>query len=235
MKKTKLFLLHFAGGNFYSYQFITNYLTVDFDVIPVELPGRGKRIKERLLTDFDLAARDILNQIKPRIESADFIIYGHSMGASLALRVSNLLLQLQIKPICVIVSGNPGPGIKENKKRYLLGKQLFIDELKRLGGFPKELIDHEELINFYEPILRADFEIAEKNNLELDQKINTPIYAMMGNKEEKFDEITNWSRFTSNDFGYKIFDGGHFFIHQYPEKIAIQIKLFYQNALLLYK
>ncbi len=52
MKKTQLFLLHFAGGNYYSFRFMFPQLN-EFEIIPVELPGRGKRMKENLLKDFD--------------------------------------------------------------------------------------------------------------------------------------------------------------------------------------
>jgi external thioesterase TEII len=47
MEKPQLFLLHFAGGSCYSFQFMLPYLK-DFNVLPIELPGRGRRIKESL-------------------------------------------------------------------------------------------------------------------------------------------------------------------------------------------
>src|SRR6201995_2651906 len=82
-----LFLLHFAGGNFYSFQPWIPYLQ-EFDVLSLELPGRGRRINEPLLKDFDQAARDFYNQIEKRMRPGKFLIYGHSRGAYLALRVS---------------------------------------------------------------------------------------------------------------------------------------------------
>src|ERR1043166_8245649 len=87
MKKPQLFLLHFAGGNCYSFQFMMPLLR-DFEVVSLELPGRGKRINEPLVTNFDLAANDILRQLRQKLASSSFLIYGHSMGAYLALRVS---------------------------------------------------------------------------------------------------------------------------------------------------
>jgi external thioesterase TEII len=63
----------------------------EFDVIPLELPGRGRRMVEDLLKDFDMAAEDIYNQLTAKLSSDRFLIYGHSMGAYLALRVANML------------------------------------------------------------------------------------------------------------------------------------------------
>src|SRR5262249_8544650 len=110
MKRPQLFLLHFAGGNCYSFQFIMPLLQ-RFEIIPLELPGRGRRMKESLLKDFDLAAQDIYHQLTGKLTSASFIIYGHSMGAYLALRVANMLEKAGKFPAFVIVSGNAGPGI----------------------------------------------------------------------------------------------------------------------------
>jgi external thioesterase TEII len=230
MRKPQLFLLHFAGGNYYSFHFMTPLLK-DFDVVALELPGRGRRISEHLLKDFDLAARDIYDQITRKLTSSSFLIYGHSMGAYLALRVSNMLEKASKFPSYLIVSGNPGPGIKENKKKYLLKQEEFIKELETLGGIPKELIENEESFNFFEPILRADFEIVERNEMTMEPAVNTPLYAIMGSEEEKVEEISNWSRFTRSCFNYEILEGNHFFIHRHPQKITQIIRNCYDNAI----
>lgn len=228
MKKPQLFLLHFAGGNCYSFQFLMPFLK-DFEVIPLELPGRGKRINESLLKDFDLAAQDLYTQIAAKVHTAPFMIYGHSMGAYLALKVTAMLEKTDRFPVCLLVSGNPGPGVKSNKRRYLMGSEDFMDALKELGGVPSEIIENKELMDFFEPILRADFEIAEKEDVAMEAMINTPIFAMMGDGEEKAEEIANWVRFTTAHFEYELFEGDHFFIHKHPEKLSGIIKNCYDN------
>ena len=85
-------MLHFAGGSCYSFSFIAPILESQFEVIQLELPGRGKRMDEVLLTDFDAAARDVAQQILEKLDDQDFLIFGHSMGASLSLRSVNLLV-----------------------------------------------------------------------------------------------------------------------------------------------
>jgi external thioesterase TEII len=232
MEKPQLFLLHFAGGNCYSFHFMIPLLK-DFQVIPLELPGRGKRINETLLKDFDLAAQDIYNQIINKLTSSNFLIYGHSMGAYLALRVSNMLEKANAFPSYVIVSGNPGPGIKNSKKRYLLGQADFMQALKRLGGIPKEVFENAELLGFFEPILRADFEIAENNELSMEPVVNASIYAMMGSQEEEVEKISNWARYTRSQFNFEILEGDHFFIHKHPLKITHIIKNCYNSIVLM--
>src|SRR5215217_4762997 len=139
MKKPQLFLMHFAGGNCYSYQSIINLLK-EFDVISLELPGRGKRVKESLLTNFDLAAQDFYSQIVNRLSNAPFFIYGHSMGAYLTLKVGQMLENESKFPSQLFVSGNAGPKSGVNKKRYMLPDKDFIEEIMVLGGLPEELV-----------------------------------------------------------------------------------------------
>jgi external thioesterase TEII len=231
MKKTQLFLLHFAGGNRYSFQFLLPYLK-SFDVIPLELPGRGRRMGEPLLRKFDVAAQDMYDQIIPKITSPDFMIYGHSMGAYLGLRVSVMLEAAGKTPAYLFVSGNAGPGMKEGDRSFLLNRQDFADELKRLGGIPEEFLADDELFELFEPILRADFEIADRSALHNEKPTSAPLFAMMGNLEEDVNDIANWGNYTKSTFASEVMEGGHFFIHKHPARIAGIIRSCYDKTIL---
>jgi external thioesterase TEII len=219
MKKPQLFMLHFAGGSCYSYQFMEPLLR-EFEVITLELPGRGKRMKEKLVRHFDDAAGDVYRQLTSKLKSPDFLIYGHSMGAYLGLRVAGILERHGMSPACLVVSGNAGPGISIDKKRYQMPSHELALELERLGGVPPGLTGNDELFSFFEPILRADFEIAEKNGMTDERPINIPIYAMMGDLEERKVEIGNWGKFTKAGFHCEIIPGGHFFIYEQQVYVA---------------
>jgi surfactin synthase thioesterase subunit len=100
-----------------------------------------------------------------------------------------------------------------------MNKQELITELRTLGGFPEEVIENKELFDFFEPVLRADFELAE-NHVEIGSQLHIPIIALMGSKEKDMNRISNWQRFTSSDFQFEIMDGDHFFIYKNPQRIA---------------
>jgi len=233
LPKAKLFLLHFAGGNRYSYQFLAPLLA-DFDFIPLELPGRGRRAGEPLLRDFDLAANDLLEQVRSMLRTEPpFLIYGHSMGAVLGFRLAGVLEKAGYRPVCLIVSGNCGPGIDRDPPVHLLEEEEFIQELHRLGGMPAEVLADADIMDFYLPILRADFEIAERSNFGQPDVLNVPIHALMGMEEEQAAMITNWGKFTRAAFSYLLLEGGHFFIHRHAKKIAEQIRATYDQHISL--
>lgn len=217
--KPQLILIPHAGGSCYSFSAIEPFLG-DFNIVPLELPGRGKRIREKLITDFEMAAYDLYRQILDRLNGAEFLVYGHSLGSYLALRITNMLEKNNLSPLYLLVSGNPGPGMRTDKRRYLLEQEDFIKEIRQLGGIEDEFFENKELLEFYLPILRADFELAEVNDMAAAHPVNIPIYAMMGNQEDEVGNIENWSRFTRSFFDYKILEGDHFFINKVPRQTA---------------
>jgi external thioesterase TEII len=229
MIKPQLFLLHFAGGNSYSFQFMRDHLP-EFDFQPLELPGRGKRIREKLLIDLDEVAADICSQVVENLKTRFFLIYGHSMGATIALKVTAMLEQKNILPLHMIVSGNPGPGIKLNKQRYKMTTEELKQELKDIGGIQEEVLLNKEFFDFLEPIFKADFEVAEKNDPELFMPVTTPIYSLMGNEEEYADLIGNWKNFALSGFQSKLFQGNHFFIYDHAAQVSGIIRQCYLDV-----
>jgi external thioesterase TEII len=50
--------------------------------------------------------------------------------------------------------------------------------------------------------------------------VNTPIVAVMGDKEETAEDIENWRNFTSSTFKPHLLEGNHFFIHDHPAELV---------------
>jgi external thioesterase TEII len=226
MNKVKLIMLHFAGGNAFSFRFMLPYLKA-YDVIALELPGRGKTYRTPLVTDFDKAVQELYSQvidICKGIPSGPFIIYGHSMGAALALHLAALLEQSGHPPLSLVVTGYCGPGVGENKNLHLMEDRDFLDELVKMGGISKELLQQEELLQIFLPILKADFAIVENCPESFSATLNTPIYAAMGSEEEDVDAIQNWQQFTRAQFTHTILPGDHFFIQHHAQEIAALIQ-----------
>ncbi|WP_044199639.1 thioesterase II family protein [Dyadobacter tibetensis] len=220
--KRKIFLLHFAGGSRYSYQFLSPYLET-FDLRPLELPGRGKRHQEKLLERFTDALDDITSQIEKEIEPDVDLIFGHSLGAILGFWVTERLEKINKKPGCLIVSGNASPAVGKSdflQSLHQLPEAEFASALRKMGGIPEELFQNKDLYKFYEPILRADLKLVDSVGGLMPGLIRTSIFAMMGHQEKSAHRIEQWQSFTIADFEYKCMEGGHFFIYQHPEKIA---------------
>lgn len=223
MTKPQLFMFHFAGGNCNSFRFLDSQLP-NITIENPELPGRGMRSDEQLVTSFNLAAVDLYSQVKERLVSKNIILYGHSMGALFALRITQMLEAENIVPSHLIVSGSPGPGINTSERMHLLNDEEFILQLKKLGGLPSEFLENQELLDYFTPILKADFELCETNDLDKNPSVTAPIYSIMGDLEKHVNSIQNWSNYTHSSFKSEIHSGNHFFIYKSAERIGEIIK-----------
>lgn len=226
-QKTQLFLLHFAGGSCYSFDFLKNDIQNNFDCHALELPGRGRRNQESHLFKKEDAVHDYVSQIKRlRKSNLPYLIYGHSMGATLGLSVTKKMEEEADSPTMLLVSGNAGPGVYVNDiERHTLNDTEFKKELRSLGGVPEQILEDEDLYNYFSPIMRADFQILEKDkHFEAGLILNTPIFAIMGDEEKTVSEIENWKTYTNRQFDYKVVPGNHFFIHRQVKALAKIIK-----------
>lgn len=232
--KIKIIALPYAGGNKYSYKGLQSKLDGRFQLITIELPGRGARIAEPLLTNVQSIIEDLLIQIRPHLNTP-FIIYGHSMGGLLG----NLLIQqLNAKglplPLLFMASGCSGPQASNySKNRHKLPDTALIKELEKLGGFPNEVLKSKELMAFILPILRADFQALDCYQYQKKAPYNVPIYALAGTTEAITDkQLEAWLAETSQTCTYRRLPGNHFFILQHFDKLAKIIQQELSSAVL---
>lgn len=222
MAKKQIFLLHFAGGNRYSFRFLTEHISNTLECHCLELPGRGKRLSEELIRDFRGALVDFQNQVKNLRNGEDYVVYGHSMGALAALYLTEHMEQLNDAPKRLIVTGSSGPKVGLNTKRYELNDEDFKEELRGLGGIPEEALEHQEIFHFFAPILRADFEILEFQKLP-NVQIKSDVIAIMGDKEKYAKHICEWNTLSSGNVDTSLLEGDHFFILNHPQTLVKEL------------
>jgi surfactin synthase thioesterase subunit len=66
-KYMKLFCIHYAGGSAKVFQSLVKLLNNKLEVIPLELPGRGKRFLKELIYDFEKGCQDLIAMIKQHL------------------------------------------------------------------------------------------------------------------------------------------------------------------------
>lgn len=56
--------------------------------------------------------------------------------------------------------------------------------------------------------------------------LHTPISAFGGEKDGEADEsaICEWGKYTDNDFDYRIFPGGHFYLRDYEDEVISEVE-----------
>lgn len=188
----------------------------------IELPGRGQRMAEPLLTSAKEAFEDLIAGIRAKRTDSPYIIYGHSLGALMGIDVAASLEKLGDPPLKLMVSGHAGPGTGSIRNWHLLTDEALVEKLKELGGIPQEIFENSQLLEYFLPILRSDFELVDAI-YQLPPShavINAPIVALMGMEEKKAEKIRNWSDYTKKGATTRLLPGRHFFIYDHAKKIA---------------
>lgn len=210
----RLFCFPYAGGAALVYRDWEGELPSSVQVIPVELPGRGARLKERPLVSLPLLTTALSNAILPLIDKP-FAFFGHSMGALIAFELARCLRrQHERQPELLLVSGRRAPQVPDRGPvTYDLPDDEFVGELHRIAGTPEEVLEHEELMELMIPVLRADFRLTQTYEYGVDTPLRCPIVVYGGLDDEVTrDVLQPWEEQTSSAFALHLLPGGHFFL-----------------------
>lgn len=225
MGNINLFCLPFSGGSKYSYKSYSQFAPSFLNLIPLEIPGRGSRAGEALLTDMDTLADDVFGQIKNELNKP-YAIYGHSMGGILAFLVIRRIVNAKLpQPLHLFVTGCTGPSIKyRGLIDHTLPKDEFLQKIGEMGGSPDSVLNNPALMEFFEPILRADFAAVANYRHTVSEPLNIPVSAVIGTAEKaSYEEAMEWQKETTEPVDVKLLPGNHFFIFDHPNYIMQMI------------
>ncbi len=220
--KTILFCIPFSGGNSYSFSGFKKYFPHNIEIVTLELPGHGKRIAEPLLNNIDDMTEDLYNQIKNKI-SKTYAIFGHSLGSLLGYSLAKLISKKnENEPIMLFLSGHTAPSIAKPQKKSSLSDDKFIDMLREMQGTPEELLSDKSFIQYFLPVIRADFYAAENYIYKPETSpLDVLINVLYGNEEDFSEaEARLWQLETTKEITINCFNGGHFFILDHTQDIC---------------
>jgi medium-chain acyl-[acyl-carrier-protein] hydrolase len=203
-----------------------NWFPASIQVCPVQLPGRGTRISEPLITQLSSMV-NLLTEVFRNSLDKPFAFFGHSMGAIISFELSRRLrTQYGVQPQCLFISGRPAPQIPDRESpTYNLSDSVFLDELKRINGTPREIFEHPELINLMLPVLRSDFEVCQTHTYVEEPPLDCPITVFGGIHENiTCDDLKAWAKQTVNRSSLHLLPGDHFFVRS-EGKTIVQIIL----------
>lgn len=223
LARVTLYCLPFAGGNALSYRALTPYIADNIKLKTLELPGRNKKIREPLATSIDGLVDTLFQEIKAELTST-YALFGHSMGALLVyLLAQRIEAEGLLPPLHLFCSGRRAPSVHtENEPRHLLPKQEFLAHLDELGGIPNEVQQHEELMDFFEPIIRADFQMNDTYQYQPAPPLKQAMTVLYGvqDKETPLFQVLPWQQETTLPVTINAYPGGHFFIFDHMPQLS---------------
>lgn len=185
-------------------------------IVPVELPGRGSRLAESLVRDFDSLVAQLCAEQAEAMHGR-FAIFGHSMGALLAYGMACRLRSLgRALPFALLASGSPAPS-RRDPDRFAdkAGDASLIADLRKQGGTPEEVFASAELMRITLDVLGADYRVCESFRYAGEAPLPMPLHVFAGREDDiDAERIYAWSAEAGGAFSLDWFGGGHFFIRQ---------------------
>lgn len=186
----------------------------------VRLPGRESRLSESPIEDMDALIDALAPAIAPHVKEP-FAFFGHSMGAAIAFELARRLHADGLPlPRSLYASAARAPRFRLNYQPPAeLDERAFLEELRRLGGMPSEILESEELMGIALPALRADARLYRNYVYQPRETLRIPIFAYHGADDPNVqpEHVEAWREETTGKFRRREFPGGHFFIQTAPE------------------
>src|SRR4051794_6369809 len=146
-----------------------------------------------------------------------FAFFGHSMGAIVAFELARWLrANGHPLPSMLHVSAARAPQYRLNHKPGPEpDEQSFLNELRRLEGTPREVLDNPELMRIALPALRADATLFREYVYQPAEPLSLPIHAYGGLSDPNVEREHLEKRHAPNKsaFSMQQIEGGHFFIY----------------------
>ncbi|MEU8872217.1 alpha/beta fold hydrolase [Streptomyces javensis] len=211
----RLVVIHHAGGSAAAYHPLARHLPHDWELLLLDLPGRGKRHAEVPLESMARLAETAVEAVEPWTTGPPLALFGHSLGALVAAEAARCLEDGDAAPVWVGVSGRPAPDAREAAVRLHpdMADDHLMKSLKELGGIPARI---DEVPGFRERFLRlvrSDLRaLASYRPTPGRRRLTAPLTVMSATSDPlaPLAELGAWGRETTGELRQRIFPGGHF-------------------------
>jgi surfactin synthase thioesterase subunit len=212
----RLFCFHHAGVGGAVYRLWPNGLPDKLEVCAVQLPGRGGRLREPLLSSISAIVDALLPALLPLLDRP-FAVFGHSMGAVIGSEFVRALLDRGGPlPEHLVVSGRRPAHVPDSQPLLnVLDDAAFVAEVNlRYGGIPSEVLADAEVMALLLPALRADITALETFHPGRRAPLPCPISAFGGHHDHLTPRahLEAWRDETLASCRVRVFPGDHFYL-----------------------
>ena len=205
-----------------------------FDVVAVQLPGRGNRKNEKACISVVDLVKELVVVFEKFLEtdSRQYCMFGHSMGSLVMFVLCKELIARNEKlgknnglPLHLFASSRIAPQCKTPEYHKRTRDEMMM-VLKWMGGTPEEVLKDPQMLETLIPLVFADFTLNETYMVEnqkdareasiggaFEDALDIPITVVKGtqdNSDITFELLQGWKRHTKNKFMFAENRGGHF-------------------------
>lgn len=222
--KKNIFVIPFAGGS--SHSFNGWHKHEMFEFVFIDMPGKGTREGEALLSNFQEMVEEGVSQITKYLalhEKSLFYIWGHSMGSFLAYEiVCRLSQQNMCLPEKLIMSATMPPECfdYERMEDYLSEENKFMQYIISFGLVSQRIANSRFFRSKFLPPILRDYEIMSEYRKCSNILKSQPVIIMNGIDDEySKEDVMKWKYHFDVEPDFYWLVGGHFFIFQNADAV----------------
>ncbi len=219
----KIIAYPFAGGSNYSYASLA--CDHNHDWITLDPPGHGSNMRQPLMYRVPDMVTALLEPTLRASAGQSYVLFGHSMGAYIALAMLDRLIELGANlPQRLILSGAAAPHSRALENHAELPRKEFLEWIANMGGISDEVLAEPQLMELFEPILRADIQAAEAYVDGVERDYEIPVRILLGQDDQiAHADGQAWAECFSHSPEVHVFSGGHFFLFDELSKVQALI------------
>ncbi len=223
----RLFLLHHSGGSAALYGDWLPVLPSDVAVQRVQLPGRQERLRETPYDRIGPLVDALVQVLGGELDGRPYALFGHSMGALVAYRVTVALERAGWPGPALIAASGWSPataGMFADRPPGPLDDADVLRAMRALGSLPPELDDNPELLALVMPAMRADLAACASYRDDT-AVVGCPIVSYSGRDDPlaSAGDMRAWLDRTPAYLGNREFPGDHFFLSRHALAITTDL------------
>jgi len=188
------------------------------EIHAVRYPGRAERIDEPCATDLCQLAADIAQAVASSLADLPVALFGHSMGAAVALETARQLENAGFALLHLIASGSRDGELPPPQSRSHADDEdpdSVVEELVRLGGTDPELAADPIFRELVVPYVIADTRMFHAHRMSAEPVLRCPVTTIAGDCDSDSD-LRPWRRLTTGALREASVAGGHFYLVDDP-------------------
>ena len=230
--RINLFCFPHAGASSAFFAKWGSYFTEQINLRTIQYPMRDLRYQEPMPVSIQEMAQNLAME-GAELFCEPFAFLGHCAGGIIAYETAAALKRyFNIEPAYLVISSAISPGTTHLVSTAAMSDEEFCRHYSvtedMFGG-------NEDLMRFFLPIMRADYELCERYESGIAERLECPIFAVCGAQDpqiERIEDVEDWQNYTDGPFELCLTKGDHFYFQNDPGAICrkIEEKLLACNA-----
>ena len=205
-----------AGGSPGFYRDWCELVPAGVEVQVLAYPGRERRFLDEPVEEMGALADAVHDVLAPRLDRPT-VLFGHSMGASVAFETARRLEASGAPALAgLVVSGRPSPRAQREIPTDVadFDDEQIVEHLHELGGTPPGLLDDPDARELILPAFRSDFRLIGRYTPGPGPLLRTPLTVLHGDSDPRVtaEDAPHWAEVAERFTGAEALPGGHFYL-----------------------